>query len=72
MTGLGVKEAASATVKCGHTQHRKTSEHPICAQTGLPVHRVYQDQDGNCRPLYRRGMDETYEGAVFNNSKIFG
>jgi hypothetical protein len=72
MAGLGVKEAASATVKCGHAQHRKTSEHPICAQTGLPVHRVYQDQDGNCRPLYRRGMDETYEGAVFNNSKIFG
>jgi hypothetical protein len=72
MTGLGQKKEASDHVKCAHTRQTKTSEHPICGQTGLPVHKVYQDKDGNCRPLYRRGMDETYEGAVFNNSKIFG
>lgn len=74
MSGLAnVKTASSEEqVKCGHAVHSKVSEHPICAQTGLPTHKVYQDQHGNCRPLYRRGMDETYEGAVFNNSKIFG
>lgn len=71
MQGLGNKTAAPQT-KCAHAHHNKSSEHPICAQTGLPVHKVYQDKDGNCRPLYRKGMDETYEGAVFNNSKIFG
>jgi hypothetical protein len=71
MQGLSGKQAAPVT-KCAHASHSKTSEHPICSQTGLPTHKVYQDKDGNCRPLYRRGMDETYEGAVFNNSKIFG
>lgn len=71
MQGLSGKQAAPVT-KCAHATHNKTSEHPICSQTGLPIHKVYQDKDGNCRPLYRRGMDETYEGAVFNNSKIFG
>jgi hypothetical protein len=67
----GLKEPEVQT-KCGHAIKSQTSEHPVCAQTGLPTHRVYQDTDGNCRPLYRRGMDETYEGAVFNNHKIFG
>lgn len=71
MQGLSAKTAAPVT-KCAHAHKSKTSEHPICAQTGLPVHKVYQDNDGNCRPLFRKGMDETYEGAVFNNSKIFG
>jgi hypothetical protein len=71
MAGLAPKQA-EAQVKCAHASSTKHSEHPICSQTGLPVHKVYQDKDGNCRPLYRRGMDETYEGAVFNNSKIFG
>jgi len=66
------KEAHAHTPQCSHMMKTSTSEHPVCAQTGLPVHRIYQDKEGNCRPLYRRGMDETYEGAVFNNSKIFG
>jgi len=73
MSGLSGKTAtASAESKCSKMIKNSTSEHQICSHTGLPVHKVYQDSDGNCRPLYRRGMDETYEGAVFNNSKIFG
>lgn len=71
MSGLEEKEAV-AEVKCSMMIKNSTSEHPICGHTGLPLHKVYQDKDGNCRPSYRRGMDETYEGAVFNNSKIFG
>lgn len=73
MTGLSGKVAtASETTKCSKMIKNSTSEHAICSHTGLPVHKVYQDKEGNCRPLYRRGMDETYEAAVFNNSKIFG
>jgi hypothetical protein len=72
MFGLAQKKEAAPLAKCAHAVHSKTSEHPVCSQTGLPTHKVYQDKDGNCRPLYRRGMDETYEGAVFNNHKIFG
>lgn len=71
MAGLTNKKAEVIN-KCAHIIHNKTSEHPICSQTGLPVHKTYQDKEGNCRPLFRKGMDETYEGAVFNNSKIFG
>lgn len=73
MSGLNLEKTASAPqVACSMMIKNSTSEHPICGHTGLPTHRVYQDKDGNCRPLYRQGMDENYEGAIFNNSKIFG
>ena len=58
--------------KCSKLMKTANSEHPICSHTGLPAHKVYQDKDGFCRPLYRQGMDETYEGASFMNAKIFG
>lgn len=73
MSGLAGRKTAKS--ECKHVkQASKTSvsEYPVCSQTGLPTNKVYQDKDGNCRPLYRKGMDETYEGAVFNNAKIFG
>jgi hypothetical protein len=70
MTGLsGVK---TAETKCSKMIKSANSEYPVCSHTGLPVNKVYQDNNGYCRPLYRKGMDETYEGASFINSKIFG
>lgn len=73
LTGLGGKKIATASITCSMIiKNAKVSEHPICGHTGLPLHKVYQDKDGNCRPMYRKNMDETYEGVVFNNSKIFG
>lgn len=73
LNGLGTKKA-EASDKCGCTMQIKngTSKHPICGHTGLPITKVYQDSEGNCRPLYRRGMDDTYEGASFMNAKVFG
>ena len=65
----GVKPAEET--KCSALVKSAVSEHPICSHTGLPAHKVYQDDHGNCRPLYRRGMSETYEGASFMNAKIF-
>lgn len=74
MEGLSGHKVAET--KCKHVKQASSktsvSEYPICSQTGLPTNKVYQDKDGNCRPLYRKGMDETYEGASFMNSKIFG
>ena len=71
--GLGSKVATtSEECKCQMIINSKSSQHPICGHTGLPVHKVYQDKEGNCRPLYRRGMEETYEAATFINAKIFG
>jgi len=70
MSGLaGVK---TAETKCSKMIKSANSEYPICSHTGLPVNKVYQDKQGYCRPLYRQGMDETYEGASFLNAKIFG
>ena len=61
-----------ASTECSRMIKNSTSEHPICSHTGLPIHKVFQDKDGNCQPLYRRGMAESYEGASFMNAKIFG
>jgi hypothetical protein len=73
LTGLSAKTAETKTESCcSMVVKSASSQHPVCGHTGLPLHKVYQDQDGNCRPLYRKGMEESYEGAVFNNHKIFG
>lgn len=58
--------------KCLQIIKSANNQSPVCAHTGLPVNKVYQDKEGNCRPLYRQGMDESYEGAYFMNHKIFG
>jgi hypothetical protein len=57
---------------CSHTVKSPNNQVPVCVHTGLPINKVYQDKYGNCRPLYRKGMDESYEGAYFMNHKIFG
>jgi hypothetical protein len=73
LTGLSGKSEKKATENCCSMIIKSaSSQHPICGHTGLPLHKVYQDKEGNCRPAYRQGMDESYEGAVFNNHKIFG
>lgn len=73
MSGMaGVKTAETKCTHATKTANKAVSEYPICSQTGLSTNKVYQDKDGNCRPLYRKGMDETYEGAAFINAKIFG
>lgn len=49
-----------------------SSSQLISKQTGLPITKIYIDDNGNHRPLYRRGMQETYQGGFFMNYKIFG
>jgi len=63
----GKKEAEC---KCSNIIRNSTSEHPICAHTGLPIHKVYQDKQGNCRPLYRRGMSDTYDPTILMHAKV--
>jgi hypothetical protein len=57
--------------KCAMVVKSQNSQHEICGHTGLPVHKVYQDKQGNCQPLYRKAMSESYEGATFMNSKVY-
>ena len=73
INNLGVKKVASGTAPtCSRIIKNANSSHPICGHTNLPLHKVYQDAHGNCQPNYRKGMEETYQGAFFMNSKIFG
>jgi len=81
-TGFNVYASSLNTKKDDITQHpmynandfyvTAHSKLPISKQTGLPINKIYIDDQGNHRPLYRRGMSETYEGASFMNAKIFG
>jgi len=70
MSGLAGNKIAET--QCSQMIKSAVSEYLICSHTGLPINKVYQDKHGYCRPLYRQGMDETYEGATFINAKIFG
>jgi hypothetical protein len=72
MQGLSNKTASEPEHTCSMMIKSASSEHPVCGHTGLPVHKTYVDKEGNCRPSYRKGMDEGYEAVTFNNHKIFG
>lgn len=73
INGMGMtKQASEKQTACSLIVKAKTSSHQMCGHTNLPLHKVYQDDQGNCQPLYRKGMDETYQGAFFMNAKIFG
>lgn len=73
INGLGgMTKSASSQKSCNMIVKTATSSHPICGHTNLPLHKVYQDEHGNCQPNYRKGMDGNYQGAFFMNSKIFG
>lgn len=64
-------QAREERSNCNAPVQTRASKHMICSHTGLPVHKVYQDKYGNCRPLYRKGMeDSTDSGASFMTSKV--
>jgi hypothetical protein len=69
MNGLTGKKVEQTS--CNMVRESSTSKHKICGHTGLPLHKVYQDKNGNCSPMYRKAMVDTKEGAYFMNSKIF-
>lgn len=71
LDGLAKKEAAPKH-SCKMQIKSANSTSVLCGHTGLPLHKVYQDKNGNCCPAYRKDMEETYEAASFMNAKIFG
>ena len=68
--GLRGKVASVPESKCSAPTKSPSSKYVICSHTGLPVHEVYQDKNGDCLPLYRKGMQETGEGALFLANQI--
>lgn len=71
LDGLSEKKASPPHI-CNMIVKNSTSQYGICGHTGLPIHKTYIDNEGNCRPLYRRNISEDYEAATFMNHKIFG
>lgn len=72
INGLSADGSKQSTSSCNLVIKTASSQHPICGHTNLPLHKVYQDNNGNCLPLYRKNIDANYQGAFFMNSKIFG
>ena len=71
LTGRAMRKEAAAKSECKAPVKTQTSKYVHCSHTGLPLHKVYQDSQGNCSPLYRQQMKESTEGASFLHSKIF-
>lgn len=65
---LPQKQASKCKLVVKHASHSG----PVCGHLNLPLNRVFQDQYGNCQPLHRLNMSETYEGVSFMNTKVFG
>lgn len=66
----GISKTASDKSSCTMVVKNSSSQHELCGHLNLPLHKVYQNQHGECCPLYRKGMDESSEGGTFMASKI--
>lgn len=58
------------STKCSLQRKVAHSKYLICGHTNLPTHKVYQDKNGDCQPLYRKDISEA-EGGSFLHSKIY-
>jgi hypothetical protein len=67
----GYKQAEKTT--CNAQVKLASSKYMICSHTSLPIHEVYQDERGACRPLYRKRIEESSEGsgASFIQSRVY-
>lgn len=69
--GLNGHIKTASEKSCCKSQRKVAySKYMICGHTNLPTHKVYQDKNGDCQPLYRRGIAEA-ESASFMHSKVY-
>jgi hypothetical protein len=66
----GQVKTASQKSCCSKARNVSYSKYTICGHTNLPVHKVYQDKNGDCQPLYRKDISEA-EGGSFLHSKVY-
>jgi hypothetical protein len=71
LNGAPLTKEASAPTQCSMQVKNAHSNHVLCGHTGLPLHKVYQDEHGNCCPLYRKDLDHSNEGGSFLHSRIY-
>jgi hypothetical protein len=66
----GISKQASKITKCSKLIKSPNSIYKVCAHTGLPENRVYQDAHGNCRAFHTN--DIVPEKGFFSTAKILG
>ena len=71
LEGTPVEKTASEVVKCSMQVKHSHSQHIICGHTNMPLHKVYQDNNGDCQPLYRKNIENSNEGGSFLHSRIY-
>ncbi|MFZ4795892.1 MAG: hypothetical protein ACOYMA_00265 [Bacteroidia bacterium] len=71
-SNLSLKKQAAQKSGCTRMIKVSTHSNPVCGHLNVPLDQVYQNEHGECVPKYRKNMTNTYEGAFFNTSKIFG
>lgn len=62
---------ASKSNGCNLPIKSATSTQTLCGHTNLPLNKVYQDEHGDCYPLYRKHIDHSNEGGSFLHSRIY-
>lgn len=75
LNGLNIKKEASAeapATQCCMQRKVAHSKYLICGHTNLPVHKVYQDERGDCHPLYRKQISEPTTGSFLHSKVYFG
>lgn len=72
-SGELVKEAAEKENEptCSFIMEHGHSKEALCGHLNLPLKKVYQDENGDCRPLYRKGMRDASNPVAFLNHRIF-
>jgi hypothetical protein len=70
LEGMNGGLKAEGESKCSSPIKVAHSKHLHCSHTNLPVHKVFQDQLGQCLPLYRKHLQASSEGAYFLNARI--
>ena len=69
VSGKLVKEASEKSC-CSLQRKIAHSKYMICGHTNLPVHKVYQDEHGDCQPLYRKHIAPAGTGS-FLHSRVY-
>lgn len=66
----GDKLQKTASVSCSRQYKVASTGSAMCGHYHLPVEKVFQDENGKCKPLYRKG-EEISTPALLTNYKMF-
>lgn len=71
LNGGTMEKKASAKSECSLQVKTSSSQHLFCGHCNLPLHKVYQDENGECHPLYRKNLEHTDQAVSFITSKVY-